>query len=423
MSSRGWVETDLNAIAIKITKGTTPKVFTEQGISYYKAQCVTSSKYLDKSVQVFIDEETNEKLKRSQLKANDILFSMAGMFLGKTCIVRETDLPANINQALALIRLNEESADADYVYYYLNQKHVVELVNNMTSQSAQPNINLKQIGELKIKLPELQEQKAIATVLSIMDEKIELNNEIKKTLEMMAVAIFKGWFVDFEFPNENGESYKSQNGHFIESDLGIIPEGWNVLEMGQFLHAKSKRVGELEITEYSTTNTGIQLRNEKFKKNLSKSSAKNKVIEKNDIVFGMSREILNFGVMKDELGAVSPAYHVFSVDCHVYDAELLELYMRIRDKYFLDLIKPGSREGQGLDKEHLSRKKVIVPSKEIQTKFNCVYSIIKCKIESINNQTKTLIEMRDSLLPKLMSGEIRISEVEQGMETCLQKNN
>src|SRR5699024_5493681 len=91
------------------------------------------------------------------------------------------------------------------------------------------------VKEFKIKVPPLNEQKHIALILSTLDNKIELNNLINKNLEEMAQAIFKHWFVDFEFPNENGEPYKSSSGEFEKSQLGLIPKGWEVKELGDVI--------------------------------------------------------------------------------------------------------------------------------------------------------------------------------------------
>lgn len=109
-----------------ITKGTTPTSlgysFTNQGINFIKSESITADKFLDKTKYCHISKETHEKLKRSQLQINDILFSMAGVFLGKTGIVTVSDIPANTNQAVAIIRVIPELADTNYIYYYLNQK-------------------------------------------------------------------------------------------------------------------------------------------------------------------------------------------------------------------------------------------------------------------------------------------------------------
>ena len=121
---------------------------------------------------------------------------MAGMFLGKTGIVTDDLVPANTNQAVAITRIDTEKANHEYVYYYLNQRSVVQAVNASSAQSAQPNINLKQIGQIEIDLPERKLQDKIVSILSAIDFKIEKNNQINENLEQQAQAYFQELFVD-----------------------------------------------------------------------------------------------------------------------------------------------------------------------------------------------------------------------------------
>lgn len=197
-----WKIVKLNEITSKITKGTTPSKknggFSDAGINYIKAEAVSYEGRIDPSSFVFITSEVHDKLKRSKLEKDDILFSMAGAYLGKTGIVKAEYLPANTNQALALIRPVKDLVVPNYLHLYLRQKSVVHFVNNATSQSAQPNINLQDIGNLKVRLPDLGTQKNISKVLSDLDDKIDLNNQTNQTLEQMAQALFKSWFVDFD---------------------------------------------------------------------------------------------------------------------------------------------------------------------------------------------------------------------------------
>ena len=176
----------LNSITTKITKGTTPTsvgcTFENSGVNFIKSESLGNSRNIDRSKFAFISEQTHEKLKRSQIEKNDILFSMAGMFLGKTGIVTDDLVPANTNQAVAIIRIDTEKANHVYVYYYLNQRSVVQAVNASSAQSAQPNINLKQIGQIEIDLPERKLQDKIVSILSAIDFKIEKNNQINENL-------------------------------------------------------------------------------------------------------------------------------------------------------------------------------------------------------------------------------------------------
>ena len=168
---------ELKSISTKITKGTTPsnigEGFTQSGINYIRSEMITHNKYIDKSKLLYISNAVHEKLKRSQLESGDILFSMAGIYLGKTAVLREEDIPANTNQAVALIRLNNDLCNIDFIYYFLNQPKVLKYVNQISGQSAQPNINLQQIGSIPINLPDMKIQRRIADILSAYDDLIE----------------------------------------------------------------------------------------------------------------------------------------------------------------------------------------------------------------------------------------------------------
>ena len=191
----------------------------------------------------------------------------------------------------------------------------------------------------------------------------------QKTKEI-ADRLFKYWFIDFNYPNEEGSPFKLSGGIMKKTTYGEIPNAWSVIAMGDLLYVSNEKVGEQkEIPEYSTTNQGLFLRAKKFNKALTQNSSKNKLIIRGDIVFGMSREIFNFGVMKEERGSVSPAYHVYHINDNIMNPEFLEIYMRICSEYFLSLIKPGAREGQVLDKEELKRKIILCPPKELQDKY------------------------------------------------------
>lgn len=156
-----WKEVKLGDILILITKGTTPPKgvgFVDQGINYVKSDAIGYDRKLDKTKIVQINEETHKKFKRSQLSEKDILFSMAGIYLGKNAIVTKDILPANINQALAILRLNQKVANPNYVSLYLSQQSMIDFVNNMSGQSAQPNLNFEEIKSIDISLPPLPGQ-------------------------------------------------------------------------------------------------------------------------------------------------------------------------------------------------------------------------------------------------------------------------
>ena len=221
------------------------------------------------------------------------------------------------NQGFKSVIPNEET-DSEFLYYLL--KYNKDNIASQGSGTTFTEVSGKTMKDIEVVVPkEKEDQCRIASILSSLDRKIELNNKINADLEEMAQAIFKNWFVDFE---------PFKGGKFVDSELGMIPKGWKVVVFDNILKVTTTKTGKEGIPEYSVTNTGIHPRDEKFTKNLSKSSAKNKLIRKGNLVFGMSREILNWGIMKEEVGGVSSAYNVYIVDEKIVNTTYLEPKIR-----------------------------------------------------------------------------------------------
>lgn len=288
----------------------------------------------------------------------------------------------------------------EFIGYYLRSSKFraffYGLASSMSTRASLANGDL--LG-LKVFLPSIETQEKIAMLLKSLDDKIAVNKKICENLEAQAQALFKHWFVDFA---------PFKDGKFVESELGLIPEGWTLIPFSQILTPSNEKVGKVGVPEFSVTNTGIHPRSDTFNKSLSKDSSKNKLLRKNNLVFGMSRDILNWGIMKEEEGGVSSAYHIYIVDTEQVNATYLEEFIKYNIKYFHDLIKPASREGQGHDKNALYNKYVYVPTKNIIDEFMKIYVMLKESILSYNQESLRLSTLRDTLLPKLMSGQIKI---------------
>ncbi|MBY8150849.1 restriction endonuclease subunit S [Vibrio fluvialis] len=172
-----WEEVKLGDLSSKITKGTTPSTngfqFHEHGINFVKVESILKSGQFDLSKFAYIDDECHSAFKRSQLEKGDILFSIAGA-LGRTAMVTSDILPANTNQALSIVRLKKSSRCAEFIIQYLNCSAIAATIKGLTAQAAQPNLSLKDVGNLPIKLPTLKEQQKIASVLTAADKEIEL---------------------------------------------------------------------------------------------------------------------------------------------------------------------------------------------------------------------------------------------------------
>ena len=340
--------------------------------------------------------DTNE-IDKYQLKENDIVFARTGNSTGRTYFYEKQHGNFVFAGFLIKFSLDANKVNPRILKYYTHSKVYYDWVKSFDTGGTRGNINAATYGEMILDLPDRKLQDKIVDILSSLDKKIETNNKINANLEEMAQAIFKNWFVDFA-------PFKDRK--FVESELGMIPEGWRVVPFTDILTASTEKVGRDGVPEFSVTNTGIHPRDEKFNKNLSKSSAKNKILRKDNLVFGMSREILNWGIMKEEEGGVSSAYNIFIVDTNAVNIVYLENFIQAKMDYFHVLIKPASREGQGLDKTALFSKYIYVPTNDITESFLNTYTAIYNKMKSLEEENQRLASIRDTLLPRLMSGEI-----------------
>lgn len=402
-----WKEVDIEQTSIEIIDGDRGKNYpknnelTNSGYCLFLSAANVTKNGLQFSNNSFITKEKDALLRKGKLMPQDIVLTTRGT-VGNVGFYSD-DVPypnMRINSGMVIIRPGEDF-DTMFLYQYLRSCYFRAQITQFQSGSAQPQLPISTLQKMKVIKPDIAAQRRIASILSSLDRKIELNNKINADLEEMAQAIFKNWFVDFE---------PFKNGKFVDSELGMIPEGWKVVAFDNILKVTTTKTGKEGIPEYSVTNTGIHPRDEKFTKNLSKSSAKNKLIRKGNLVFGMSREILNWGIMKEEIGGVSSAYNVYIVDEKIVSTTYLEYFIAQRMDYFADLIKPASREGQGVDKALLMKKIICIPPSEVLDVFLEKYNSIMHLTEIRNQENSRLSLLRDTLLPRLMSGELEIPE-------------
>ncbi|MDR3223753.1 MAG: hypothetical protein LBT66_08515 [Methanobrevibacter sp.] len=187
--------------------------------------------------------------------------------------------------------------------------------------------------------------------------------------------------------------------NFKKTIFGNIPINWEIIDFKDVLIDRTEKSNDTNINMYSVTNKGIIPRADKFNKKLADSASKFKLIYKNDLVFGMSREILNWGIMKEDVGGVSSAYKVFKIDNSI-NPMYVELFIKHWIIYFMDIIKPASREGQSIDKSMLFKKSMYVIPKSHQDKILYVLNKINEKIENNKKINKNLHNRFDKVLNK-----------------------
>ena len=383
----------LKDITTKITKGTTPTSigckFEKSGINFIKSESLVDGKTIDKSKFAFISERTHERLKRSQIEENDILFSMAGMFLGKTGIATAEVVPANTNQAVAIIRVDDTKAKYEYVYYYLNQKSVIHTINTTSAQSAQPNINLKQIGEIKINLPDRKKQDQIVSLLSAIDLKISNNVEINDNLEQQAAALFSSLY--------NRSNTEVRYTDLIQILGGGTPKtGETAYWNGNIAFFTPKDVGTpyTFITEKTITEEGL-------------SHCNSRLYPVNTVFVTARGTVGKVGLSGVPMAMNQSCYALVDKETH----QLLVYFYTLKA---VDRLKHKASGAvfDAITTRDFDSEQIMKLSDDDAKAFLCVAEPMFQEMLNNSIENLRLSTLRDFLLPKLMSGEIDVSSVQ-----------
>lgn len=279
--------------------------------------------------------------------------------------------------------------------YYLLEYNKRNMINNQTG-TIFGSINKSFIESMQVRIPKsILEQEKIMETLSTIDYKIELNNKINNNLEELAQTLYKHWFVDFEFPNEEGLPYKSSGGKMIESELGNIPEGWIIYNQGDFSPV---------ITGKKNANIATSNGDYKF------FTCGQEPLLTDDFSFDAEAILVagngDFNV-KYYRGKFEAYQRTYVLIPHISKLTPL-LYFSIKNN--LNEITKGHRGSviKFITKGDLENFKLALPIKEKLLALSSVFTTILNKITTIKEENEKLANIRDLLLPKLMSGEIRV---------------
>lgn len=437
MSSDTWEKKKLIEVTTKIGSGSTPrggsKSYKEFGIPFIRSQNIYNCEF-NPSGLVYIDEEQAKKLSNVELKKDDILLNITGDSVARCTNVPNRFIGGRVNQHVSIIRADNEQLIPSFLKYYLVSSDMQELMLSWAqSGGTRAALTKGMIETFEIPLPGIEEQKSIVNVLSTLDEKIEKNKQINSKLEEIAQTIFRQWFVDFEFPNEEGKPYKSSGGQMVESELGLIPKGWEVTTFRSFTSnvlggdwGKENEQGNYKKAIYCLRGADIPEVSEGRKGSLPKryileKNHKNKKLTSGDLVIEISG-----GSPTQSTGRIT---YINDLMLSKYDEDFLctnfcravtledPLYMYYfyfywKMLYELDVFfqfENGTTGIKNLDiNSFLDRFKIISPGLEKVRKFDALISPIIDLIQMNGNENLNLSRTRDTLIPKIMSGEIRV---------------
>lgn len=399
------------------------KDYVDKGTKIVKVSNLTADS-IDISQCVCIENNLAKKyITKYDLNLKDIIITTVGSWptnpasvVGK--VVRVPKIAENtlLNQNAVRVRGNERVTQ-DYLYYLLKDKSFKSYIVGTAQGSAnQASITQEDIKNFSFYLPPLEEQEAIADILSSLDDKIELNNQMNETLEEMAQALFKQWFVDFEFPNEEDQPYKSSSGEMVESELGMIPKGWDVKSLDQiasFLNGLAMQKFRPNEDEDSLPVLKIkELRQEKVTSDSDRCTVKidsKYKVNDGDVIFSWS------GTLDARIwcgGEVGLNQHLFKVTSDLYPKWFYYMWVVEYLHQFIRIAADRATTMGHIKRQHLTEAKVLVPSREQLDKMGKVLEPIIEKIIQNKVEKRSLESLRDTVLPKLMSGEIRVSDIE-----------
>ncbi len=414
---------------VKINSSSVSKKDNLNHIVYLDTGNITMGKI--EELAEFAYSEAPSRAKR-KVKENSIVYSMVRPNQRHYGLIKNPTTNLIVSTGFAVLDA-KEFADSKYIYYWLTQNHITDLLQGIAenSTSAYPAIRPVDLENLDISLPPLEEQKRSAEILGSLDDKIELLQKQNKTLEDMAKALFKSWFVDFDVvrAKQKGlpkadimreyhlteELYDLFPSSFADSPLGPIPFGWQVKKIGELVSVV--RGGSPRPIQKFLSKEGLP-----WLKISDATASPTKFIthiEQCIIPEGLSKtRFIKKGSLVVSNSATPGMPKFLALDTCIHDGWLfLDDYKGITKEllyYFIlfnraELVALGSGSVfTNLKTDVLKNFQIVVPTGIIQNKLNPIFAQIDEAILLHNKQIQTLTELRDTLLPRLISGKIRV---------------
>ncbi len=432
-----WKEYKLGELCtITSSKRIFYKEYVSEGVPFFRSkEIIEKANGNDISTELFITKDKFQEIKDKfgVPLAGDILLTSVGT-LGVSYQVQESDYFYFKDGNLTWFKDFSDEINTKFLLYWLRSPLGKEGFNSITIGSTQAALTIAGLKGIKLSIPDLPTQTAIAEILSSLDNKIELNNKINQELENLAQTLFKQWFIDFEFPNENGEPYKSAGGEMVDSELGEIPKGWEVgvledlIDFSNGNAFKSKELLKEDIGDcYHVFKMGHIKKGGGLNADGTKSYyEKSKAKKLNKYVLRVGDLLMCMTDMKGNVALLGHTALMNENDKYIVNQRvgLLRpnnalgidfpyLYILTNSNDFIEDLRSRANSGVqvNLSTSEIKVSKVLLPPKAINVAFdNCV----KAFFESIFNNTKEnqeLTNLRDTLLPKLISGELEVADI------------
>ena len=361
----------------------------DNGIPVYEQQhAIYNSRYF----RYYIDEQKFNEMKRFQVNTDDLIISCSGT-VGKVSIIRSDDPKGIISQALLILRVDQKKILPLYLKYFFTSRDGYNAIVSRSSGSVQVNIAKRNVIEqIPLMLPKIEIQRKIVEILNSIDNKIEENEEINNNLEQQAKALYKDWFFDFSPFSSDGN----------------LPNGWHIGTVGDIIQLHDSKRVPLSGAE-----------RDKMAKVYPYYGATSLMDYVDNYLFdGIYLLLGEDGTVVDSLGfpILQYVYGQFWVNNHThiitgkegFSVEELYLFFSLTN---IKSIVTGAVQ-QKVSQQNLKKVPAIIPSKEALGAFDEITQPIFAQIRNLRDENANLSQLRDTLLPKLMSGELDVSDIE-----------
>lgn len=356
--------------------------YQEDKLTYLRITDINDDGSLNFSDLKSVDAEDAEKY---ILKENDIVFARTGNSTGRSYFYEKQHGTFVYAGFLIKFSLDPNKVNPRILKYYTHSKPYFDWVNSFDTGATRGNINAKTYGDMEIELPSRKIQDKIVSILSSLDRKIELNNKINADLEEMAQAIFKNWFVDFE---------PFKDGKFVDSELGMIPEGWKVGTLEDLITIKyGKDHKKLEDGTFPVYGSGGFMR-----------------FVNSWLYNGESVLIPRKGTL-DNIMYVCEKF--WTVDTMFFSVPKMDYVMKYVYNYIKRFDFSKMNEGTSVPSNtaaRLNKMQILIPTHEVLEMYDETLCPIYNKRKMNDKESRTLSLLRDTLLPRLMSGELEVPE-------------
>ncbi|NQP20063.1 restriction endonuclease subunit S [Streptococcus suis] len=346
-------------------------------------------------------------------KKDDLIVAMteqAAGLLGSTALVPEDNRYLH-NQRIGLIDCNEKMYKY-FAYYLFMTKTVREQISRSSSGTKVKHTSPEKIYDVKVTVPKFQDQEKIANLLMALDQKIALNNQINEELEAMAKTLYDYWFVQFDFPDENGKPYKSYGGKMVYNDQlkREIPEGWGVKQLGEICNivmgqspsgTSYNEIGEGIVFYQGSTDFGWRYPNVR-----QFTTAPTRYANENDILLSVRAPVGTLNIANETccIGRGLAAINSKSG----YNSFLFQ-QMQLYKKEFQLRDATGTTFGS-ITKDDLFSLSMVIASENLMKRYENIVGKSYDKIKILSKQNKELTQLRDWLLPMLMNGQVKVEE-------------